>query len=267
MLWDTRYRSWVVKQIQDPMVRSFWNNEFDGYHSKFMQEAVSPIQNKVGQLLMSAHVRNILGQVRNRIEARFIMDTGRIFIADLSKGKLGPDKARLVGALLVTQFELAAMSRADIPEADRRDFFLYVDEFQSFASETFSSILSEARKYRLCLTLSHQYVGQLEPDMRDAIFGNVGSMVIFRVGQSDADVIAKEFGPSYVPNRFVGLGNYEVCAKLLVDGQHGEPFTGRTLPACGTRHGRGQTILRRSRERYAMERRIVEDKINRWMAR
>jgi len=266
MLWDSRYRLWVVKQIQDPMVRSFWTNEFDGYHSKFMQEAVSPIQNKVGQLLMASNVRNILGQVRNRIEARFMMDTGRIFIADLSKGKLGTDKARLVGALLVTQFELAAMSRADIPENERRDFFLYVDEFQSFASETFASILSEARKYRLCLTLSHQYVAQLDQEMRDAVFGNVGSMVIFRVGQSDGEAIGKEFGAAYTANRFVGLANYEVCAKLLIDGQHGEPFSGRTLPALGTRHGRGATILRRSRERYGMKRDVVEDKISRWMA-
>jgi len=222
MLWDDRYRSWVVKQIQDPMVRSFWTNEFDGYHSKFMQEAVAPIQNKVGQLLMSSNVRNILGQVRNRIEARFIMDSGRIFIADLSKGKLGNDKSRLVGALLVTQFELAAMSRADVPENERRDFFLYVDEFQSFASDTFASILSEARKYRLCLTLSHQYIAQLNHEMREAVFGNVGSIVVFRVGQSDAAVISKEFGPGYVANRFVALANHEVCAKILSQGQHGD---------------------------------------------
>ena len=139
MLSDGRYRAWVVKQIKDPMVRSFWVNEFEEYDKKFLHEAIAPIQNKVGQLLMSPHVRNILGQVRSRIDARFMMDNGRIFIADVSKGKLGADKANLMGALLVTQFQLAAMSRADVPEAERRDFFLYVDEFQSFASDSFVS--------------------------------------------------------------------------------------------------------------------------------
>jgi len=182
MLSDARYRAWVVKQIKDPMVRSFWVNEFEHYDKRFLHEAIAPIQNKVGQLLMSPHVRNILGQVRSRINARFIMDNGRIFIADVSKGKLGADKSNLLGAMLVTQFQLAAMSRADMPEEKRRDFFLYVDEFQSFASDSFISILSEARKYRLCLTLSHQYIDQLRPEIRDAVFGNVGSMVAFRVG-------------------------------------------------------------------------------------
>lgn len=161
MLSDAKYRRWVVKQVKDPVVRVFWTTEFENYDRKFLLEAIAPIQNKVGQLLMSPHVRNILGQVRSRIDARFMMDNGRIFIANLSKGALGADKANLLGALWVTQFQLAAMSRVDTPEADRRDFHLYVDEFHSFASDSFASILSEARKYRLCLTLSHQYVAQL----------------------------------------------------------------------------------------------------------
>ena len=237
MLTDRRYRAWVVKQIKDPMVRSFWVNEFENYDKKFLHEAIAPIQNKVGQLLMSPHVRNILGQVRNRIDARFMMDNGRIFIADESKGKLGADKSNLVGAMLVTQFQLAAMSRADTPESDRRDFYLYVDEFQSFASDSFVSILSEARKYRLCLTLSHQYIDQLRPEIRDSVFGNVGSIVAFRVGHHDAKVLEQAFGESCRASQLSGLGNHEVYAKLLADGQDAEPFLGKTLPPHGIRHG------------------------------
>lgn len=265
MLSDGRYRAWVVKQIKDPLVRSFWENEFGNYDKKFMQEAIAPIQNKVGQLLMSPHVRNILGQVRSRIDARFMMDNGRIFIADVSKGKLGADKSNLLGALLVTQFQLAAMSRSDVPEHERKDFFLYVDEFQSFASDSFISILSEARKYRLCLTLSHQYVDQVRPEIRDAVFGNVGSIVAFRVGHRDAKQLELAFGETYRASQLTSLGNHEVCAKLLADGQDCEPFLGKTLPPVGERHGWRETIICRSREKYARPRKIVEDRIRRWL--
>jgi hypothetical protein len=265
MLSDARYRAWVVKQIKDPMVRSFWVNEFENYDKKFLHEAIAPIQNKVGQLLMSPHVRNILGQVRSRIDARFMMDNGRIFIADVSKGKLGADKSNLMGAFLVTQFQLAAMSRADVPEAERRDFFLYVDEFQSFASDTFVSILSEARKYRLCLTLSHQYIDQLRPEIRDAVFGNVGSIVAFRVGQRDAEILEREFGGAYPARRFVDLHNHEICIKILNNGEHGDPFVARTLAPWGNRHNNREKIVRRSREKYGAPRKIVEDRIRRWL--
>jgi hypothetical protein len=265
MLSDARYRAWVVKQIKDPMVRTFWVNEFEGYDRKFLQEAIAPIQNKVGQMLMSPHLRNILGQARSRIDARFMMDRGRIFIADMSKGKLGADKSNLMGALLVTQFQLAAMSRADIPESERKDFFLYVDEFQSFASDSFVSILSEARKYGLCLTLSHQYISQVRPEIKEAVFGNAGSLISFRVGQRDAEILEREFGNSLVAKQFVELGNYEVCAKILSDGQYGESFSGRTLPPIKERHGRSGTVIHRSREKYGARRETVENKIKRWL--
>jgi len=267
MLSDERYRAWVVRQIKDPLVRAFWVSEFAGYNRVFLNEAVAPIQNKVGQLLMSPHLRNILGQIRSRIDARFMMDNGRIFIADVSKGKLGADKSNLMGAFLVTQFQLAAMSRADVPQSERRDFYLYVDEFQSFASDSFVSILSEARKYRLCLTLSHQYTSQLRPEMRDAVFGNVGSMVAFRVGQRDAEFLEREFGDTYPAQRFVDLGNHEICARILKDGEHGNSFIARTLPVWGERHDHRKTIIGRSREKYAMKRETVENKIRRWLHR
>jgi hypothetical protein len=266
MMSDARYRAWVVRQVKDPSVRSFWVNEFEHYGERFLHEAVAPIQNKVGQLLMSPHLRNILGQVRGRIDARFMMDAGRIFIADVSKGKLGADKSGLVGAFLVTQFALAAMSRADVAECDRRDFILYVDEFGSFATDSFVSILSEARKYRLCLTLSHQYIEQLKTEIRKAVFGNVGSLVSFRVGQGDAEVLEREFGNAFPASRFTRLDNYEVCARLLNDGKWSEPFSGKTFAPLGERRGYGETIIRRSREKYAMPRQKVEDKIRRWLA-
>jgi hypothetical protein len=264
MLSDSRYREWVVRQIKDPMVRSFWMDEFEAFNHSLRQEMVAPIQNKVGQLLMSPHLRNILGQIRSRIDARFMMDNGRIFIADVSKGKLGADKSNLMGGLLVTQFQLAAMSRANVPESERRDFFLYVDEFHSFASDSFISILSEARKYHLCLTLSHQYTDQVRPEIRDAVFGNAGSLVVFRVGQNDAELLEREFGGEYPAKRFVDLPNFEICAKLLNDGQHGNPFVARTLPEWGEHHGFSETIVRRSREKYGLPRKTIEDKIRRW---
>ncbi len=265
MLVDAEYRAWVVKQVKNPAVRSFWLHEFELYGKQFAQEAIAPVQNKVGQLFMAAPVRNILGQVRSKIDARFMMDTGRIFIANLSKGQLGHDKANLLGALLVTQFQLAAMGRANVPEAERRDFFLYVDEFHNFVTDSFVSILSEARKYRLCLTLSHQYLAQLREDVREAVLGNVGSMVAFRLGHPDANLLASEFGNDYNPRQFTELANHEVCVKLLVAGQSIAPFTGRTLPPLGTRYGKKANLVRRSREKYATPRHLVEAKIQRWM--
>lgn len=265
MLSDETYRAWVVKQVEDPMVRSFWVNEFARYDRKFIQEAIAPIQNKVGQLLMSSQLRNILGQVRSRMDARFMMDNGRIFIANLSKGKLGADKANLVGALWVTQFQLAAMARADVALHERREFHLYVDEFHSFVSESFASILSEARKYSLGLTLSHQFIDQLKPTILDAIMGNVGSMVAFRVGHRDAEALELAFGKTYPAAQFTSLSNGEVCAKLLSYGTDRDAFLGRTLPPLGRRNGRRDKIIRRSREKYATRREAIERKLSYWL--
>jgi hypothetical protein len=247
------------------MVRFFWTDEFARYDKRFLQEAVAPIQNKVGQLLMAPAVRNILGQVRSRVDARFMMDHGMIFVANLSKGLIGEDKASLLGSLWTMQFQLAAMARADSREDDRRDFFLYVDEFQSFMTDSFASILSEARKYRLGLTLSHQYIDQLFPEISSAVAGNVGSMVSFRVGYSDAGAVEAAFGKSYAAAQFTSLSNGEVVAKLLSSGRDLEPFVGRTLPPQGKRRGRKDKIVKRSRERYAAKRESIEGKISRWL--
>jgi len=265
MLSDERYRAFVIRQIKDPMVRSFWVNEFEEYDRRYRQEAIAPIQNKVGQLFMSPHLRNVLGQVRSKIGARFMMDEGRIFIAKLSKGKIGEDKANLIGALLVSQFQLAAMARSDTPEDKRRDFHLYVDEFQSFASDSFISILSEARKYRLCLTLAHQYTDQLRPGIRDAVFGNVGSLVAFRVGYVDAEVLENSFGKDFPAERFTSLSNREIYAKLLVNGQDREPILGRTLPPTGMQHQRREKLIQLSCAKYSTPREKVERRIRDWL--
>jgi hypothetical protein len=265
MLSDEQYRRSIVKQVKNPMVRSFWTNEFARYNKTFLQEAVAPIQNKVGQLLMAPELRNIFGQVRSSIDARWIMDQGKIFIGNLSKGKIGDDKTNLLGALWVTQFQLAAMSRANIPESERRDFSLYVDEFHSFISDSFTSILSEARKYRLGLTLSHQYLSQLKPGILDAVIGNVGSIVSFRIGHKDAEILESSFGRAFSASQFTSLDNGQVCAKLLSDGRDIEPFIGRTLAPYGTRHGRKEKIITRSRQRFANRREIVERRHHQWL--
>jgi hypothetical protein len=265
MLSDVRYRAWVLRQVHDPLVRSFWVNEFEHYGKTLVHEAIAPIQNKVGQLLLSPNLRNILGQVRKRIDARFMMDRGRIFIADLSKGKVGADLSNLIGAFWVTQFQLAAMSRADVPEHERKDFMLYVDEFQSVTTDSFVSILSEARKYRLCLTLSHQYIDQVPLDVRNAVFGNVGSLIAFRVGHRDAEVLTTEFSKAFSESQLTGLANHEVCAKIICDGEYREPFIGRTYPPMARRTARREKIIRRSREKYAERRDIVEERITKWL--
>jgi hypothetical protein len=265
MLADARYRDWVVRQVKDPVVRSFWEREFAGYDRRFAAEVTAPIQNKVGQLLMSPPIRNVLGQVSTRVDPALMMDSGRIFIANLSKGKLGEDKANLLGAVLVSQFQLAAMARASVTPEMRNDFHLFVDEFHNFASDNFASILSESRKYALSLTLSHQYTQQLRPEVRDAVFGNVGTLVSFRVGDADADLLAREYGSVYEPGTFSGLGNHEVCVRLMSRGQHDQPFLGRTLPPLGQQHGRRTNVIRRSREKYSRPQRLVEDRLRRWM--
>lgn len=265
ILIDDRYRQWVVRQVKDPMVRAFWEREFESYDRRYLQEAIAPIQNKVGQLLMAAPLRNILGQVRNKIDASVIMDRRCILIANLSKGRLGEDKANLLGAMLVTSFQLAAMARATVPVEERTPFFLYVDEFHNFATDAFATILAESRKMGLSLTLAHQYLGQLREDVREAVFGNVGSMVSFRVGETDAEVLSREYGSEHRPGLFSGLSNHEVYVKLLTQGQSAEPFRGRTFPPLGVEYGRGRTVIERSRQRYANDRMTVEDRIQRWM--
>lgn len=267
MLVDARYREWVMTHVTDPAVRTFWLFEFENFDKRFAVEAVAPIQNKIGALLLSPAIRHSLGQVRKAFDFRWIMDTQRIFVANLAKGRIGEETSNLLGALLVSQFEHAALSRADVPEHERRNFFLYVDEFHNFATDSFSSMLSESRKFGLGLALGTQYTARLREDIRDAVFGNCGTLFSFRVGADDARLLQSAFGNSHVADQFTALANYEILVKLLNDGQLREPFQARTAPPLGQPANLRQAIIERSRERYAMSRSVVESKIKRWMER
>jgi hypothetical protein len=264
---DEVYREWAVRQVRDPMLHAFWRDEFGNYDERFLREAIAPVQNKVGRLLLTAPTRNILGQVKNRIDARFIMDHGRIFIANLAKGRLGEDKANFLGAILVSQFHAAAMSRADIPEQDRQDFTLILDEFHGFATETFASILSESRKFALGMVLANQYLDQIPEIVRNAVFGNVGTTISFRVGETDAAILSREFGDAYPPAMFTDLPNFQVLMRNSTGLSSSAPFHAKTDPPRGRHYGRKATLIGRSRERYATPRASVEDKITRWLRR
>lgn len=265
MLSDDEYRKKVVAKVSDPVVKAFWLEEFTKYSKQFTVEAISPIQNKVGQFLSSALVRNIVAQPHSSIDMRDIMDYRKIFIINLAKGRIGEDYSALLGAMLITKIQMAAMERVDTVEAERQDFYLYVDEFQNFATESFAGILSEARKYRLSLVLAHQYIGQLEEKVRDAIFGNVGTLICFRVGAADAEFLEKEMEPVFTMNDLVNLAKYEMYLKLMIDGVSGDAFSASSLPPIQPDFkGDGEKIIRVSRERYTRSREMVEERIARW---
>ncbi len=266
MLSDKNYRKRVVANIKDPVVKAFWEKEFSGYADKFASEAVSPIQNKVGQFLSSSLMRNVIGQVKSSVDIRDIMDTGKILIMNLSKGRIGEDNSALLGAMMITKIQLAAMSRVDIAEKERRDFYLYIDEFQNFSTDSFANILSEARKYRLNLILAHQYIEQLSEKVKPAVFGNVGTMVVFRVGAADAEELVKEFTPTFTEEDIVNLPKYEMYLKLMIDGLASAPFYAKGLPPLSHEEKTNNTdkVIEYSREKYASERAMVEEKIMRW---
>jgi len=273
MLADLEYRKKVVDRVTDPVVKSFWVQEFARYTQRYEVEATAAIQNKVGQFISAPLIRNIIGQVKTSINMRKVMDEGKILIANISKGRIGEDNSRLLGALLITKLQLAAMSRVDIPEEERKDFYLYVDEFQNFATKSFVNILSEARKYRLSLTLANQYLAQLEEmtptgrssEVRDAVFGNVGTLVIFRVGAEDAEFLEREFIPEFIAEDLVNLTKYNVYLKLMINGIAGRPFSAETLsPFPKPEKSNKEKIIKVSRERYGTPGKIIEEKISRW---
>lgn len=264
ILSDKKYRRKVVAKVKDPVIKSFWNVEFAGYTEKYAQEAVAPIQNKIGQFLSANVIRNMVAQVKSTIDIRKLMDEGKIIIMNLSKGRIGEDNSRLLGGMLITKIQLAAMERVDTPEAMRRDFFLYVDEFQNFATPSFANILSEARKYRLSLIMAHQYVKQLDEIVADAVFGNVGTIISFRIGGADAETLAKEFAPVFLEEDLVNLPKFQIFLKLMIDGVSSSPFSAMTLPPLADRTGSTEKVIRVSRERYGRSRAAIEEKIMRW---
>ncbi len=231
LLSNKRFREEVIEKIKDPQLRSFWRDEFSRYSWKFQTEAIAPIQNKVGQFLTTPLIRNIICQKETKIDFRKVIDGKKILLVNLSKGKIGEDNSALLGSLIVTKLQLAAMSRIDIPERERKDFYLYVDEFQNFVSfESFAEILSEARKYKLNLTLAHQYLGQLDEKLRRAIFGNVGTMIVFAVGSEDALFLEKEFQPEFSKEDLMNQDKYHIYLKLSINGKSSKPFSALTMP-------------------------------------
>jgi CxxC-x17-CxxC domain-containing protein len=269
LLVDKDYRQYVISNLKDPVVKAFWIHEFEAWRDQFRNEAIQPIQNKVGQFLSSNIVRNIVGQEKSTINIFDIMNKQKIFLVNLSKGRMGEDNSALLGGMIITKIQLAAMERVRIPEVERKDFYLYVDEFQNFVTESFASILSEARKYRLNLVVAHQYIAQLETGtgaVKDAVFGNVGTMIIFRVGADDGSSLEGEFEPEFNTEDFVNLPNYHIYLKLMVDGVTSRPFSARTLPPIPVQESeemRGH-IIEVSRELYARPRKDIEAEIDRW---
>jgi len=265
MLSDVDYRKKVVDKVTDPVIKAFWTQEFARYTQRYEVEATAAIQNKVGQFISNPLIRNILGQVKSSIDIREIMDQGKILIVNLSKGRMGEANSMLLGALVITKLYLAAMSRVEISEKERKDFFLYVDEFQNFATESFANILSEARKYRLCLVMAHQYIAQMEEMVRDAVFGNAGTIISFRIGAEDSEYLEKEFAPVFGVGDFVNLPKFNIYIKLMIDGVAGRPFSAETLvPIPKEERSFKEQIIENTRKNYAVSRQNIEQEISAW---
>lgn len=229
LLVDKGFRAQALVYIEDTQVRAFFRDEFEKYAPHFRAEAIAPILNKVGHFLANPFLRRVLGERENRLRFRTLMDEGKIFLGNLAKGSLGEDSSALLGALLLSHIELSALSRADIPEEQRRDFYLFVDEFSHFATASFKGMLSESRKYALNLTLATQLLAQMEEDMRAAVFGNVGTLIAFQVGAEDAEYLKREFVPVFTAEDLIRLPAHHIYLKLRIEGQTSLPFSGVTL--------------------------------------
>jgi hypothetical protein len=253
LLCDPTFRRRIVDRCDDAIVRQFWLTEFAAMPQKLQAEAVAPVQNKVGAFVSHPVLRNIVGQADARLDLRRVMDEGKVLLCSVSKGRIGDDASALLGSLLITSLQLAAMSRADMPEADRKPFFLTVDEFGSFATDAFASILAESRKYRLGLTAAMQYLAQATPATLAALFGNAGSLLAFQCGSGDASVLAEQLGPPVTAYDLLRVPRFQAYARLLHDGRPAGPFTIRTIrPVTGECNAdRLETIRRSSRRQYA----------------
>lgn len=266
MLEDRNYRKFILKQVKDPILKRYWENEYENManNPRLLTEALAPIQNKVGRFLAANIIRNIVGQVRSTVDLEEVMNNRKIFLVNLSQGKIGEENSALLGGMLITRLYTNAMQRVRIPEAERTDFYLYVDEFQNFATTTFVKILSEARKYGLNLITAHQYIDQLIPEVRDAIFGNVGTMLNYVVGPRDAAALEKEYKPQLSAEDLINLDKYHYVNKITLEGSQSAPFTGIALPPQWPTQPNKQLIIDRSREKYTTAREVIEDKVKRW---
>lgn len=262
MLTDKKFRKEVLASCQDTVVLNFWNIEFASWNDKFQAEAVAPVLNKVGAFTANPIIRNIIGQPKSTFNIREIMDDGKILIVNLSKGLIGEDNAGILGSFIVTKIQLAAMSRSDIPNIeDRRPFYLYVDEFQNFATDSFATILSEARKYGLNLTVANQYIAQMSDTVRDAVFGNVGSMISFRVSADDAPFLAKQFEPQFEAPDLLQMHNRNFIVNMVIRGEKTPAFSGTTLALPESSINHFDQIVAHSRALYSRDRSVVEQEI------
>lgn len=260
MMTNKAFRKEVMSHVQDPVVSEFWLEQFVNWGERLAGEATAAIENKVGQFTSAPLIRNIVGQHQSTIDFREIMDSGKILVVNLSKGYIGEENSRLLGAMTITKLYLSAMSRVDIPEHERREFVLYVDEFQNFASEAFEGILSEARKYRLSLVLAHQYIEQMDETVRNAVFGNVGTLVSFRVGATDAEYLEKEFVPNFVVEDLVNLGRYHIVLRLMINGVGSSPFSAKTIdPFQPSHESYREFIIAESRKKWTVSREYIEE--------
>jgi len=265
MLTNKTFRAAVVEKISDPIVRSFWVEEFASFTDTYTREATPAIQNKIGQFTANPLIRNIVGQAKSSFDLRKMMDERKIFIVNLSKGRMGETNAALLGSMLVVKIYLAALSRADEPAARMARLprcYFYVDEFQSMMNEAFADILSEARKYKLALTLANQYIEQMEEEVRDAVFGNVGTLVCFRVGPFDAEVLKIVFEPTFMAEDLVGLGIGQIYLTLMIDGVGSPPFSAQTLPPIENPSiSYRDDVIQHSRTEYSLPRAEMEARI------
>lgn len=253
MLTDRNYRQKVVEYIEDDMVKRFWAIEFADWSEKFDTDAIIPLVNKLGQFLSNPLLRNIFGQKQNRIDLERLMNEKKIILINLSKGKLGEENSSFFGSMFITKIKQAGMARASTPEKDRVDFYLYVDEFHNVVTETFENLLSEARKYGICLTMAHQYMGQLIEQVQAAVLGNTGSIIIFRVGGDDANQLEAEMTPLFKAKDMINLGMQEFYVKMTIDGETYDPFSAATLRVFPPPHGSfKQRIIDTSRTEYAI---------------
>lgn len=265
LLSDSDFRKAVIDKITDPVVKAFWEKEFSSYNQRYASEAVAPIQNKIGQFISNPLIRNIIGQRESKLDFRGIMDNKKIFLANLSKGLIGEDNSDLLGALIITKMQLSAMSRVELPEEERVDFYLYVDEFQNFSTESFANIFAEARKYRLNLILAHQYIEQLNDKVRDAIFGNIGTLISYRVGPEDAEFLEKYFAPEFTKEDLINLPNYHFYIKLMIDGVLSKGFSAINIPPQNLPEiSYIEEIIISSREKYCRKAEEVEKEIAHW---
>ncbi|MDB5189025.1 MAG: hypothetical protein JWM92_623, partial [Candidatus Nomurabacteria bacterium] len=271
MLSDKAFRDKTVAGVTDPGVKAFWTEEFAKYGDRYMQEAGAAIQNKIGQFTASPLIRNLIGQPKSSFDIRQAMDNQKILIVNLSKGRIGEQNTSLLGSMIITKIYLAAMSRADASPArlaELPNFYFYVDEFQSFANESFANILSEARKYKLALVIAHQYVAQMEEPVRDAVFGNVGTSISFRVGPLDGELMEKVFAPQFTANDLVNLGMAQIYLSLLINDMGSSPFSARTLPPVPKPDiNYRNDVIENSRTQYAQPREMVEKNINDWFGK